>query len=342
MPIQRSALSKTRLTFRVAGKAASSADRLASESQFARDVRDGLHAPQKMIPAEYLYDSVGSALFDAITLLPEYGLTRAEERLLHSSSDEIAEKVGHLAFVAELGSGSGRKTSILLEAIARRQKNVAYCAIDVSNSALQTCRKQLGNLEGVQVQTLESSYLIGLAKVCRERPALGSLLVLFLGSSIGNFSTDEMKRFLKRVRSELRPGDGILLGADLVKPRSQLLNAYDDPAGVTAAFNLNLLARINRELHGNFRLEAFRHEARWRPEEARIEMHLVSLEHQVVTVEDANCTATFQRGESIWTEACQKFTPEGLHHMARQAGFAPIAQWIDSEWQFAENLWIAV
>jgi uncharacterized SAM-dependent methyltransferase len=167
------------------------------------------------------------------------------------------------------------------------------------------------------------------------------LVVLFLGSSIGNFSIEEMKRFLKRVRLELCPGDAILLGADLVKPRSQLLRAYDDPAGVTAAFNLNLLARINRELHGNFKLEAFRHEARWRPDESRVEMHLVSLERQVVTIEDANCRATFQPGESIWTEACQKFTPEGLQSMARQAGFTPRDQWIDSEWQFAENLWIA-
>jgi dimethylhistidine N-methyltransferase len=334
-------LSKTRVAFRVGGKPASSAYRLDSESQFARDVRVGLHAPQKRVPAEYLYDSVGSALFDAITLLPEYGLTRAEERVLHSSGEEIAGKLGPLAFVAELGSGSGRKTSILLEAIVGRQKDIVYWAIDVSGSALQTCRKQLGVLNGVQVQTLESSYLAGLEKVCRERPASGSLLVLFLGSSIGNFSTEEMKQFLKRARSELCPRDAILLGADLVKPRSQLLSAYDDPAGVTAAFNLNLLGRINRELRGNFQLDAFRHEARWLPEESRVEMHLVSLERQAVTIEDANCRATFQRGESIWTEACQKFTAEGLQQMARQTGFKPIDQWIDEEWQFAENLWIA-
>jgi len=333
-------LSKTRIAFRVAGGTSSNAHRI-DESRFARDVREGLEAPQKIVPAEYLYDSIGSALFDAITLLPEYGLTRAEERLLHSSSDEIADKLGPFVTVAELGSGSGRKTSILLEAIVRRQKNVAYWAIDVSVSALQTCRNQVGALDGVQVQTLESSYLVGLAKVCRERPPSTSLLVLFLGSSIGNFSIEEMKRFLKRVRSELCPGDAILLGADLVKPRSQLLRAYDDPAGVTAAFNLNLLARINRQLHGNFKLEAFRHEARWRPDESRVEMHLVSLERQVVTIEGANCRATFQPGESIWTEACQKFTPEGLQSMARQAGFTPRDQWIDSEWQFAENLWIA-
>jgi uncharacterized SAM-dependent methyltransferase len=167
------------------------------------------------------------------------------------------------------------------------------------------------------------------------------MLVLFLGSSVGNFSIDETRVFLKRVRGCLRAGDGFVLGADLVKPAAQLLNAYDDPAGVTAAFNLNLLSRINRDLAGDFRLKKFRHEARWRSDKNRIEMHLISLEQQTVTIEEANCRASFDDGESIWTESSQKFTPDLLQEMGTRAGFAPCALWVDEAWPFSESLWIA-
>jgi L-histidine Nalpha-methyltransferase len=310
-------------------------------SAFARDVYDGLRAAQKILPAEYLYDEVGSALFDVITLLPEYGLTRAEERLLYAHAEDVAETVAPVTAVVELGSGTGRKTQLILEAITSRQPAVNYFPIDVSSSALDHCRRYLSEMKGVRTRAVQSSYLDGLATVRRTRPAAGRLLLLFLGSSIGNFSIEEIRWFWKRVRQELREGDGLLLGADLVKSPVQLLRAYDDPLGVTAAFNLNLLSRINRELDGDFKLKKFRHEVRWRFDENRIEMHLVSLERQTVNIAGANCLASFDLYESIWTESSQKFTPEVLEGIGREAGFEPRAQWIDEEWPFAESLWLA-
>jgi dimethylhistidine N-methyltransferase len=319
----------------------SSAVRIAAhDTEFARDIYNGLRAPQKIIPARYLYDEVGSALFEAITLLPEYGLTRAERRLLESCANEIALNLAPVSVVAELGSGSGQKTQRILEALTSLQDDVTYFAIDVSSKSLQDCCQHLSGARGVHCHALQSSYLEGLAKVRLHRPESGRLLLLFLGSSIGNFSDDEIRMFLKRLRHNLRAGDAFVLGTDLVKPVHQLIEAYDDPTGVTAAFNLNLLSRINRELEANFRLRAFRHEARWRADKNRIEMHLVSQERQFVSVPGAGCYATFEPGESIWTEACQKFTPDSLETIARETGFEPSGQWIDDAWPFAENLWL--
>jgi len=320
---------------------ASSAIRVITHNtEFARDVYNGLRAPQKVLPAKYLYDEVGSALFEAITLLPEYGVTRAEHRLLDSCANEIAWNLSPISVVAELGSGSGKKAERILESLTSRQDNVTYYAIDVSSKSLQDCCHHLSSVRGVQCHALQSSYLDGLARVRQSRPDSGSLLLLFLGSSIGNFSEDEIRAFLKRLRQNLRAGDAFLLGTDLVKPARQLLEAYDDPAGVTAAFNLNLLSRINRELEADFQLRGFRHEARWLLDKKRIEMHLVSLERQSVSVAGAKCHAIFEAGESIWTEACHKFTREELEGIALETGFQPVARWIDDEWPFAENLWL--
>ena len=320
---------------------ASSTARLdTADTEFARDVYTGLRASQKMIPAKYLYDEVGSALFEAITLLPEYGLTRAERRLLEACVDEMVLSLSPVAAVAELGSGSGLKTQGILEAITTYQDEVEYFAIDVSSRSLQDCCDHLGTIPGVRAHPLRASYLGGLDRVRQRRPVDGRLLLLFLGSSIGNFSEDEIRVFLKSVRRNLQTGDALLLGTDLVKPADQLLSAYDDAAGVTAAFNLNLLSRLNRELDGNFQLRNFRHEARWREDRNRIEMHLVAKEPQSVTIPGAGCQASFQAGESIWTEACQKFTLEGLRQVASETGFSPLYQWVDAKWPFAENLWL--
>jgi dimethylhistidine N-methyltransferase len=284
---------------------------------------------------------VGSALFEAITLLPEYGITRAEERLLYSYAEEITWQIGPVTTVAELGSGTGMKTQWLLEAITEQRNELVYFAIDVSNTSLEKCRDRLLRVPGVDVRTLYATYLEGLAKVRHEKPRSGRMLVLFLGSSLGNFHDGEATVFLKQARRYLLPGDAILIGSDLVKSPGALINAYDDPAGVTSAFNLNLLSRINRELGGGFHLRSFRHDVRWRPLQNRIEMHLVSQDRQVVTVRDAACEATFEPGESIWTETSQKFTITSLGAIAAQAGFRSQAQWIDVEWPFAESLWIA-
>lgn len=297
--------------------------------------------PQKQLPAKYLYDEVGSALFEAITVLPEYGLTRAEERLLGQHAGEIARWLPSGVAVAELGSGSGRKTRPVLEAIASLRDSVSYCAIDVSRAALDSCCHQLNGLSGVEVRGVECAYLEGLTEICSRRHGDECLLVLFLGSSIGNFERDQAVRFLSAVRKRLGPGDALLLGADLVKPASELLAAYDDPAGVTAAFNLNLLARINRELNANFELRNFRHEARWLANERRIEMHLCSTARQVVDIPGAGCRAKFNGGETIWTESSHKFETDDLHHLAGQTGFVSIARWVDAEWPFVESLWIA-
>jgi L-histidine N-alpha-methyltransferase len=310
-------------------------------SGFAADVRAGLSKPRKELPAKYLYDEVGSALFDAITVLPEYGLTRAEERLLGQRANEIARWLPSGVAVAELGSGSGRKTRPVLEAIAALRDSVSYCAIDVSRAALDSCCRQLSGLSGIEVRGLECPYLEGLAEICSRRRGDDCLLVLFLGSSIGNFERDQAARFLSTVRKRLRPGDALLLGADLVKPATELLAAYDDPAGVTAAFNLNLLARINRELNANFDLRNFRHEARWCENDRRIEMHLGSLRRQVVEIPGAGCRVELHEGETIWTESSHKFETDELRHLAGQTGFVSIARWMDTAWPFVESLWIA-
>jgi L-histidine N-alpha-methyltransferase len=308
--------------------------------EFARAVRTGLRKTQKELPAQYLYDAVGSALFEVITLLPEYGVTRAEERLIREHSQEMEWRLASVTDVAELGSGSGRKTRPILEAIARRQECVSYCAIDVSAAALASCRRQLDGLPGVRVRSLQQSYLEGLRQFREDRTASSRLLVLFLGSSIGNFQRDETTVFLHQVRECLRPGDALLLGTDLIQSPDRLLAAYDDPAGVTAAFNLNLLARINRELDGDFQLRNFCHEARWSPDAARIEMHLVSRISQVVTIAGAGCRISFAEGETIWTESSHKFDPAEMPRLAERTGFVSLAQWTDRGWPFAENLWI--
>src|ERR1700688_4426589 len=234
-----------------------------SKSDFAGDVRAGLlRGGQKELPSKYLYDDVGSALFEVISVLPEYGLTRADERLLRRHASDIVSRIKPHVLVAELGSGSGKKTRWLLEALTRRQRTT-YCPIELSPTALARCESELGQIEYVSIVGFERPYLDGLLAAASRRQKDDHLLVLFLGSTIGNFDRDAAERFLGEVRRILYPGDSLLLCTALEKPLPQLLAAYDDPLGVTAAFNLNLLARINRELGGDFDLAAFRHEARY-------------------------------------------------------------------------------
>jgi dimethylhistidine N-methyltransferase len=312
-----------------------------SASLFARDVRDGLSRPgQKELPSVYLYDEVGTALFDAITLLPEYGLTRADERVLRKHAGEILERLPVPLLVTELGSGSGRKTRWILETLVRNGP-VTYYPIDVSATALARCKLELAALGPIGIVGLEQPYLDGLREVARRRADGTALLVLFLGSTIGNFERAAGEEFLRAVRGSLLPGDGLLLGTDLLKPVASLLAAYDDPLGVTAAFNLNLLARINRELGGGFDLSAFAHRARYDETLRRVEMHLVSSRRQTIPIPAADITVTFEKGESIWTEACHKFRTAEVRAMAGRCGFRCEAQWVDPEWPFAESLWIA-
>ena len=308
---------------------------------FARSVRDGLSKPgQRELPSIYLYDEIGTALFEVITFLPEYGLTRADERLLRQYAPAILEHLPPPVVVTELGSGSGRKTRWLLEALARREP-VSYYPIDISQSALAGCERELADLGAVSIVGLEKSYLDGVRAVASLRRPDQTLLVLFLGSTVGNFDRAAAEQFLREVRRCLLPGDALLLGTDLEKPAAEMLLAYDDPAGVTAAFNLNLLGRINRELGGDFVLRNFAHEARYHERERRIEMHLRSLRKQSVTIREAGFTCTLKEGETIWTEACHKYRVEEIPGMAARTGFVCEAQWVDGEWPFAENLWLA-
>lgn len=311
------------------------------EAQFAEDVRAGLtRTGQKELHSQYLYDDLGSVLFEAITLLPEYGLTRADTRLLKRYSPEIVERIAGPVSVAELGSGTGQKTRYVLEALRARQSSVRYCPIDVSRLALTQCEQALSGV--AKVEPLLDSYLSGVAQAAAARKPFEKLLVLFLGSTIGNFTRLKAAEFLSELGEALRPGDYLLIGADLVKPAEQLIEAYDDPTGVTAAFNLNLLARVNRELDANFNLRCFRHEARYNSAEQRVEMHLCSTADQHVNVPGAACSVDFAAGETIWTESSHKYMPQELSGMAANSGFRIEAQWVDREWPFAESLWVVL
>jgi L-histidine Nalpha-methyltransferase len=313
-----------------------------SLTEFAADVRLGLTKNgQKEIPSKYLYDDVGSALFEVITNLPEYGLFRADERLLRENAETIAESLlpGHVV-VAELGSGSGRKTRPLLDALAKRQATTYY-AIEISEKALDQCSKELGQLQNVNVRPVQQPYLEGLSSVTAARVPGEQLLVLFLGSTIGNFDWRAAEEFLTAVRQALTTGDVLLLSADLEKPLSQLLPAYDDPLGVTASFDLNVLGRMNRELEADFDLASFRHVARYDRAERRIEMHLLSTSTQTVAIPRARCTVSFVQGETIWTESSHKYRAGELADMGRRSGFRPLSQSIDREWAFAQTLFLA-
>jgi dimethylhistidine N-methyltransferase len=320
---------------------AGQARNLMPEPSFAEDVRAGLtKSGQKELPSKYLYDEVGSALFEAITYLPEYGLTRAEQRLLRRHRGEIRGAVGCPALVAELGSGDGRKARAILESLQACGR-LSYYPIDVSPSALARCSQELSGLGTLTVVGLEAPFLEGLAHAAAAREPGQAMLVLFLGSTIGNFEPPAARCFLNSIRKLLMPGDALLLGTDLIKPVEDMLLAYDDPAGVTAAFNLNLLARINRELGGDFNLRQFGHEARYAESERRIEMHLRSRRTQVVSIRAARIAVTLREGETIWTEACHKFSVHDLPGIAAATGFRPQKIWADEDWPFALSLWVA-
>lgn len=311
------------------------------DSEFAADIRASLSQwGQKEAPSKYLYDGLGSALFEAICQLPEYGLHRAGARLMCRHSGEIARRMRGATMVAELGSGSGDNTRKLLESLASAD-SIDYFPIDISSHALTRCRQELGAIEGVRFNPVQNGYLEGLEEVSRLRGDTGKIIVLFLGSTIGNIDRHEAARFCSQIRRHLRYGDGFVLAADLEKPVSQLISAYDDAVGVTAAFNLNVLARINRELGANFDLQQFGHEARWNPPERRIEMHLASQRGQIVTIPASNIKVSFRAGESIRTECCHKFNRLEVIEMALRAGFRCEALWIDQEWAFAQFLFTA-
>ena len=232
----------------------------------ATDIRDFLAKPRKELPSKYLYDQIGSALFEVITLLPEYGLSRAEERILKRHADEIVAQLQRPITVVELGSGSGKKTRWILESLSRGQ-STRYYPIDISAAALTRSHSELGKIPFVSIVGFERDYLDGLREVVARRQSGDQLLVLFLGSTVGNFDRPAAEVFLSEVRRQLAVGDALLLATDLEKPIRQLELAYDDPLGVTAAFNLNILAAINRDLDADFNLAKFEHLAQYNARE---------------------------------------------------------------------------
>jgi dimethylhistidine N-methyltransferase len=311
-------------------------------SEFGSDVRRGLtRSGQKELHSKYFYDDLGTLLFQAITLLPEYGLTRADARILRTNSPAIIREAGFPTLIAELGSGTGEKTRFLLEVVSSEMPaGTRYCPIDVSQAALNQCERELEQF--AEVRPILGSYLPGIRAASELRSSGEHLLVLFLGSTLGNFELPCAWEFLKELRELLQPGDYLLIGVDLIKPVPQLIAAYDDAHGITAAFNLNILSRVNSELGANFDLRHFQHEARYNDQKQRIEMHLRSKVAQRVVIPGAGCVIDFSVGETIWTESSHKYQLAQLDEMASTNGFQVKSQWTDQEWPFVESLWAAV
>ena len=299
-------------------------------------VREGLSSQPRSLPAWLFYDEAGSQLFERITELPEYYLTRTERGILAANAGAIiARATGDARLrIAELGAGSASKTCLLLAAAIERQGAVHYEPIDVSASALQEARRRIeAEIAGVTVTCRTMDYTNGLGfKALRPGERR---LVLYIGSSMGNFEPDEALRLLQRVRATLRQGDAILLGVDLIKNREILLEAYDDAAGVTAAFNRNLLLRLNRELGADFNPLAFAHRALWNRAQSRVEMHLESRRAQRVHFSGLEMTVNFAAGETLHTENSYKYAPGQVETMLARAGFDPTATWSDEKNWFA-------
>ncbi len=312
---------------------------LDSRSAFARDVAAGLAQRPKEIPPKYFYDDLGSLLFEAICLLPWYPITRAERSLLEEVAGEIVSGLGAPLTLLELGPGSGQKLALVGGAAARKGALASIRLVDLSEAALAASARTLSPL-GVPVTGHRLPFEEGLGVAAQGRRE-GALLVLFLGSNIGNLDFGRAGAFLGAIRSVLSPGDGLLLGADLVKPARELLLGYDDPLGVTAAFNRNLLARMNRELGADVDLAAFSHRAVWNVAASRVEMHLVARRPMCVTVPAAGCVARFEAGEILFTESSYKYEVPQLAALGEGAGFRRSRLWIHEASRFALALFVA-
>jgi len=298
---------------------------------FAAEITDSLQRTPRELPSKYFYDPLGTALFEAICQLPWYRITRSESALLARHGADILSPYRGSLDLAELGCGGGSKLVTLLEYGEATVSRVQL--IDLSRAALDMARALVAPLAS-EVVTLAGSYEDGLLRVPSHRDGR-PLVMLFLGSNIGNFDRESAHVLLRRIRETLVPGDALLLGADLTKPTRDLLLAYDDPLQVTAAFNRNILRRINDELGGTFDLDGFVHRACWNARERRIEMHLVSTRRQVARVAATDLEILLESGESIWTESSYKYEPDEILAAGAAAGFGRGEQWIDEAARFA-------
>ena len=306
--------------------------------QFAEEVAEYLQRTPRQLPSKYFYDALGSALFDAICHLPWYRVTRTELALLDRHAREILEPLSRPLTLAELGCGSGEKLAVFVNRARERFGSVQL--VDISPTAAYAARRRLENLRVGPIVVPTARYEEGIDRIARIRRD-GAMLVLFLGSNIGNFDPGPSRELLARIRGALREGDALLLGTDLVKPSRDLLLAYDDPLQVTAAFNRNLLRRINDELGGTFDLDAWSHRAVWNAPRSRMEMHLVAESDQLVRIAAAEFEVAFRRGELIWTESSYKYEPSAVLDLGRAAGFGTPHQWIDEQGGFALTRFMA-
>lgn len=301
-------------------------------SSFRDDVLRGLRQPQKTIPSKYLYDAEGSRLFDQITTLDAYYPTRTERAILETNVAAIADALRPSPVVVEYGSGSSDKTRILLDAL--QGEIAAYVPIDISGQHLHAAAERLRQrYEGMPVLPVVADYTRPFD--LPDLPPHDHIVVFFPGSTVGNFEPEEAEAFFRSAAAVAgqSPQGGLLIGADQRKPLDVLLPAYDDPDGVTARFDLNLLARINRELAGSFDLDGWAHEARWNEDDSRIEMHLVSQNEQ--TAEVAGERFSFAEGETIHTEISTKYGPDSLAELAAGAGWIRRDRWTDARGWFA-------
>jgi L-histidine N-alpha-methyltransferase len=313
------------------------ADAVAEE--FGRDVRAGLTATPKSIPPRWFYDALGSSLFDAICFLPEYYVMRAEAEVLTAHRNEIVDAFGDHVRVIELGSGAARKTRILLDALTERQPSLEYVPVDVDAAMLERSgRDLLNDYEQLRVTAVCSDFTRPSLPLAQLAPHRGRTVVLFLGSTIGNLDPYAAVAMLADLRSALNPGDALFLGADLRKSREILEPAYDDALGVTAAFNLNLLGRINRELGGAFALDAFRHRAFYDEQHGRIEMHLVSTRAQRIPIAALGIEIELAQGETIHTESSYKHDHRTIATLATASGFTVEQTWTDARTWLADVL----
>jgi L-histidine Nalpha-methyltransferase len=310
-------------------------NKLPTPSTVADDVRRGLTARPKTIEPKYFYDSLGSALFVAICELPEYYVTRAEVEILERHADQIARKFGSLERLVELGSGNARKTQRLIDAVLSQQPRLVYRPIDVDPAMLAASARELTTrFPALTVDALCADYfdVVSLGRTA------GRTAVLFLGSSIGNLDHDDASALLRDVRRILRAGDAVFVGFDLKKDTALIEAAYDDALGVTAAFNRNVLVRLNRELDADFRLDCFTHRAYFNEAESRIEMHLVSTIRQTVHIEALHLDIEFEAGETIHTENSYKYDAASIAAVASAAGLTVEQQWTDARGWFADVL----
>jgi len=299
-----------------------------------RDVRDGLTSSPKSLPPKWFYDATGSDLFDQITRLPEYYPTRAEAEILRAHGADVAASSGADTLV-ELGSGTSEKTRILLDAMDQAGSLRRFIPFDVDATILESAGAAIGaEYPGVEIDAVCGDFEEHLGKI----PLVGRRLVVFLGSTIGNLTAGPRADFLAALADSLQPGDTLLLGTDLVKDVDRLVRAYDDSAGVTAAFNKNVLAVVNRELDADFDLDAFEHVARWNPDELRIEMRLRATSPQRVRIAGLDLTVDFAAGEEMLTEVSCKFQPDGVAEELAAAGLRRIAWWTDAAGDFGLSL----